>query len=318
VAFNPFAFAWKHAHKVPAPLFRGGLALAADMTWLLSAGGVKQLEKNLSRVRPSLTHRQLRSLSRAGMRSYLRYFGEAFVLTHATQEQILARVRLVNDGEVRTAIAEGQPPILALSHQGNWDLAGVFASKELAPVLTVAERLKPEEVFQEFLEFRGKLGLRILAAGDSGVFRELLRAARAGKELICLLADRDLSASGVEVSYFGHTARVAVGPAALSVSSGARLIPTAIHYEKLTGQRRKAAGSPWGIVVTFHPTVAIPEHGSKNEKIAAMSQGWISALSRTIAQHPQDWHMLQKVFIEDLDPDRYAQTLKKAENRGAA
>jgi KDO2-lipid IV(A) lauroyltransferase len=311
MAFNAFGFAWKHAYKIPGPILRGLLNVAADVTWLLHNGGVHQLEKNLQRVRPDLTPKQVRALSRPAMRSYLRYFGEAFVLTHASEEQVRHRVRAVNDGPVIAAIAAGKSPVRARSHQGNWDLAGVWASAHLNPVLTVAERLKPEEVFQDFVTFREALGMTILAAGDSGVFRELLRAANGPGRLICLLADRDLSASGIEVDLFGRRARVAAGPAALAVGSKTPLIPASIHYERLTGERRRHAGSPWGIVITFHPEVEVDRTLPKTDQVAAATQGWIDALAQTIHAHPQDWHMLQKVFIEDLDPERYARTLAK-------
>lgn len=314
MGFNAYGFAWKHAHKIPSPIFRGALNVAGDITWALHKGGVKQLERNLRRVRPDLDQKGLRALSRAGMRSYMRYFGEAFVLTHATKEQIDHRVRVTGDGPVREAIAQGKSPILALSHQGNWDLAGVWASRHLNPVLTVAERLKPEEVFQDFLKFRQALGMTILAAGDQGVFKELLRAAGKEGRLVCLLADRDLSASGIEVEFFGKRARVAAGPAALAVGSDAPLVPTGIYYERLTGTQRKKAGSPWGIVLSFSTPIEIDRSLTKKEQTIQATQAWVDAVAQEIARHPQDWHMLQKVFIEDLDPDRYAQTLKKETN----
>lgn len=314
MAFNAYGFAWKHAHKVPAPLFRGLLNTAADVTWLLKKGGVVQLEKNLRRIKPELTRKELRKLSHAGMRSYMRYFGEAFVLTHATPDQILHRVRSVGADAVKAEIDAGQSPILALSHQGNWDLAGVWASRELAPILTVAERLKPEEVFQNFLEFRQALGMTILAAGDNGVFKQLLRAASTDGRLIALLGDRDLSASGVEVELFGERARVAAGPAALAIASGAPLHPVGIHYEKLTGERKKRAGSPWGIVLSFAPAVEVDRSLNKNDLIKQVSQAWVDGVAGYLQAHPQDWHMLQKVFVKDLDPTRYAQTLQKEAN----
>lgn len=311
MAFNAFAFAWNHAHKVPAPLFRGALNLAADITWLLKKGGVQQLERNLGRIAAGHSSREIRKLSRQSMRSYFRYFGEAFVLTHLTPAQVDARVRTIGEQAVKAAIDSGNAPVLALSHQGNWDLAGVWASRHLSPVLTVAERLKPEEVFQDFLRFRQALGMTILAAGDNGVFRALLRAAHGQDHLICLLADRDLSASGVEVDFFGETARFAAGPAVLAVGSQAPLFAAGIRYEKLTGQRRKQAGSPWGIVITFHPEIPIDRTLPKSDQIAHATQSWANDIAASIDGHPQDWHMLQKVFINDLDPDRYAKTLAK-------
>ena len=61
-------------------MLRGAFTLVADLTWLRHDGGVVQLEKNLARARPDLDARALRRLTRAGMRSYMRYFGEAFSL----------------------------------------------------------------------------------------------------------------------------------------------------------------------------------------------------------------------------------------------
>lgn len=320
MAFNLYGFAWKHAHRVPAPLYRGLLTAVADMTWLTKTGGVAQLSKNLVRVRPDLSATELSRLTRAGMRSYMRYFGEAFVLTQASPEQITARVRTANAEPVLAAIAQGRSPILALGHQGNWDLAGVWATPHLAPVLTVAERLKPDEVFQEFLAYRNKLGMRILAAGDPGVFRDLLRAAGKPGSLIALLGDRDLSRSGIEVDLFGHRARVAAGPAALAVGSGAPLFGLGIYYERLTGERRKAAGSPWGIVMDFSPEIQVDRTLPKEDQVAATTQAWVDQVAVHLARHPQDWHMLQKVFIADLDPARYAASIASTESRtdGAA
>ena len=303
-----FTVAWRTAPKVPDPILRGLFTAVADVTWLLHGGGVRQLEKNLARVRPGLRPRELRRLSRAGMRSYMRYYREAFTLPAWTPEQVAARVRVVDEHNVRDHLDGERSPVLALSHQGNWDLAGAWATRHLATVLTVAERLEPEELFQEFLAFRTGIGLEILALGDGDVFRDLVRGARRPGRVIPLLADRDLTARGVEVDLFGRRARVAAGPAALAVTTGAPLVPAGIYYERLRGARRRAAGTPWGLVIRFFPRVEIPAEVPRSERVAVATQGWVDALAVAIREHPQDWHMLQKVFVEDLDPERYART----------
>lgn len=309
-----FHLAWRHAGAVPAPVLRGVTVVAADVVWLLRTGGVEQLTRNLARARPAASPRELRRLARAGMRSYMRYYGEAFVMRHATDEQVEARVRVVGYDEVRELVARGVTPVVALTHQGNWDLAGVYASQHIAPVLTVAERLEPPALYDEFKAFREALGMEILTAGDPGVFRSLLRAAQKPGRIICLLADRDLSHRGVEVDYLGARARVAAGPAALAVSTGAPLVAAGIHYERLTGARRAAAGTPWGIVIRFHPTIDVPTEGTTKERVRAVTQRWVDDVSDDIRAHPQDWHMLQKVFVDDLDAARYAQTVQKSES----
>jgi lauroyl/myristoyl acyltransferase len=309
-----YAFGWKVAGKVPGALLRGLFTVVADLTWLRRTGGVVQLEKNLARARPGLDQRTLRRLSRAGMRSYMRYFGEAFTLGSLSPAQIDARVRAVGVENLRPYTEHGKSVVLALGHLGNWDLAGAWATRAIAPVTTVAERLEPEELFQEFLAFRERIGLTIFPLTGSGdVFRGLVRAARGGPGLIPLLADRDLTASGVEADLFGRRARFAAGPAALAISTGAPLVTTTIRYERLTGARRKAAGSPWGIVIDFHAPIPVPEGVARADQVRVLTQAWVDQLDAGIRQYPQDWHMLQKVFVDDLDPERYAAMLERAE-----
>jgi len=307
-----FAFAWRVVGKVPDPVVRGVFRLVADVVWLLRGAGVRQLEANLGRVRPQARPDEIRRLSLLGMRSYMRYYGEAFALVGAKPEQIDARVRLVDPGEVVGTMREGRMIVLALGHLGNWDLAGAWATRNLGRTVTVAERLKPEALFQEFLQFRESLGLEIIpltTGAGGGVFRELVRAARQpGGGLIPLLADRDLTARGVEVDLFGERARVAAGPAALAVSTGAPLCSASITYERLTGARRRAAGTAWGVVIEFGRLLSVPDDVPRSDRVAVLTQAWVDDLGRGISRAPQDWHMLQKVFVADLDPERYART----------
>lgn len=44
-----------------------------------------------------------------------------------------------------------------------------------------------------------------------------------------------------------------------------------------------------------------------------MSQEWLSQLEPLVIEHLEDWHMLQKVFVEDLDPERLARARAKAQ-----
>ncbi|MFD1719142.1 phosphatidylinositol mannoside acyltransferase [Georgenia deserti] len=298
-----FSLARRVVERIPDPVARGIFASVADGAWLLRYGGVTQLEANLSRVRPELDRAGLRRLSREGMRTYLRYYCEMFQLPGLTREQIAARVRLVGDRPVREALASGRSVVAALGHNGNWDLAGAFATRELAPVLTVAEVLEPEEIFRDFLDFRTDLGMTIIPlTKGGGVFRQLMRHARQGEaSIIPLLADRDLTSTGVEVDLLGQRARVAAGPAALALGARIPLFPVMIRHELLTGARRRAAGSPWGIVIEFLPA---RHDGSAEGDVAALTQAWVDDVAERIRRHPTHWHMLQKVFLDDLDPDR--------------
>ncbi|MBO0900412.1 phosphatidylinositol mannoside acyltransferase [Cellulomonas sp. zg-ZUI222] len=302
-----YHLAWRVGHRVPGVVVRGLSTLGADVAWARRGSGVRRLEANLARVRPELDERALRRLSRAGMRSYMRYFGEAFTLRALSTDQLAARVRVEGLENLLPHLDEGRQIVVALGHTGNWDLAGAWAAAHVAPVTTVAERLKPEELFQEFLAFRESIGLRIIPlTGGGDVFRQLVHVTRTGPGLLPLLADRDLTAKGLEVDLFGQRARVAAGPAALAVTTGAPLVAASISYERLRRARRRAAGGPWGIVVRFSPRIEVPADAPRADRVHALTQAWVDVLADQIQAHPQDWHMLQRVFVADLDPARDA------------
>ena len=66
--------------------------------------------------------------------------------------------------------------------------------------------------------------------------------------------------------------------------------------------------TPWGIVITFHPAVSVPPDLSRPELVQHLTQSWVDTVGADIAEHPTHWHMLQKVFVADLDQARYAAT----------
>ena len=309
-----FALAWRTIPRLPGALTRGIFDLVALLAHTVRIAGVRQLERNIARLRPDLQGRSLRRTSRRGMRTYMRYYGEVFALRSLRPEQIDARVRAVGDEAVRSQFADGSV-IAALGHAGNWDLAGAWCGRALARVLTVAEVLEPRELFEEFLAFRAELGMDVLALeAGGGVFRELLKKSRRHPYLVPLLADRDLSSSGVQVQAGGHPVRIAAGPAALALATGRPLVQIFIRHERLRGQRRRRAGSPWGIVLEFTP-VHLPDGVGHEDRVQALSQAWFDVFAAKVRRHPEHWHMLQKVFVADLDADRLARAAHRRKGK---
>jgi hypothetical protein len=124
---------------------------------------------------------------------------------------------------------------------------------------------------------------------DRAVAAVLEQRLRAGS-LVCLLCERDLTGSGIEVGFFGEPARMMGGPAALAIDTGAALMPVTLWYD-----------GPY-LRAHIHPEIAVPGEGTRAEKEAVMTQELARVFEEAIARHPEDWHMLQKVFIADLNP----------------
>ena len=308
--------AWRIVPRLPRGLVRGIFDVIAVVAHALRISGVRQLERNLARLTGTTAVPELRRLSRAGMRSYMRYYCEAFQLPGMSEAEVDARVRSTGYEQYTERVADGGTAVLALGHSGNWDLAGAWANRHIGTVITVAERLEPPELFEAFVGFREALGMVIVPLDKGGsTFRQLLRQSRR-PGIVPLLADRDLSSTGVDVQIGDHEVRVAPGPAALALARGIPVMPVVIHYERLTGARRRAARSPWGIHIHFLPEVPVPAGDAgttSTERVAQMTRDWFTAYARVLAQYPQDWHMLQKVYTADLDPDRLARARAQAE-----
>lgn len=304
----------EHARIVPEAPLRTAFLIAADVAWLLRVGGVAQLERNLARVLSwrdgtTPTRRELRRTSRAAMRSYFTYFSEAMTVGARDDRTLRARIRGAGDGlaplVALTHDADGSAPI-AMGHQGNWDYAGFWARFDVAPVVTVAERLRDERLLRAFVGIRERLGMRILLTGGAGLTDRLARELERPHTLVPLLADRDLSRRGVFVRAFGSTIRVAAGPAVLALRTRTPLFAVNMHRERLHGARRREARTPWGYVCEVTGPIDVTPYLAmdRDRAVQQLTQAWVDPWARGIAAHAADWHMLQPLFLEDLDPAR--------------
>ncbi len=247
---------------------------------------------------------QLRALSRAVLRSYARYYLETFRLQIIPDARIVAGMHANQENLDLTLehMRNGRGVIYALPHMGDFEQAGrwvilVGAGSIVAP----AERLRPESVFRKFLAFREGLGMEVVpTSGGPHPFGVMAQRLRAGL-LVTIVADRDLSDTGVEVDFFGEKALLPAGPAALAVQTGAALMPVACWF---VGETEWAAH--------IYDEIPVPASGTRKEKIAAMTQTLATVFEQAISEHPEDWHMLQKVFVNDLDPARLARSRARA------
>jgi len=286
-----YGLGWSTVKKLPEPVaVRLGRTIA-DAAWKQRGKGVLRLESNYARVVPDASPERLAELSRAGMRSYLRYWMESFRLPAWSPERIAAGFDPKDLHHLTDAIAAGKGVIAALPHLANWDLAGAWVTTKLnIPFTTVAERLKPETLYDRFVAYREGLGMEVLPHNGGSAFGTLARRLRDGG-LVCLVADRDLSASGVEVTFFGDTARMPAGPALLAQQTGALLLPVTLWYDDSPVMRGR-----------LHPPIEVPQSGTRAEKTSVMTQALADVFAQGIADHPEDWHMLQRLWLSDLDP----------------
>jgi KDO2-lipid IV(A) lauroyltransferase len=289
-----YSTGWTVVKAMPRRLSERAFRAAADMATVRNGGGTRQLRKNLRRVvGPAMSELRMDALVGEALRSYSRYWLETFRLEAMDHAAVAASFEqnMIGKEHIDAGLARGKGVVLALPHSGNWDASGIWLVHHSGPFTTVAERLRPEAVFDRFVAYRESIGMEVIALTGgqrppTDVLAERLRANR----VVCLLADRDLSRNGIEVSFFGEPARMPAGPALLAAMTGASLHAVHSYF----------VGDGWGHTVS--PPIELPE-GHLREKVIAGTQRLADLFAEGIAQRPADWHMLQRLWLADLNRD---------------
>lgn len=296
VAENLSSFAyrlgWKATRLLPERVASGLFRVIADVV-SKDGRGPEQLRANLGRVVGD--ENVTRELVRDSMRSYMRYWCEAFRLPGLVAPETVGEITRVLDAGfpdedvARLAAAHRQRKgvVLTLPHSGNWDMAGVWLVNTFSQFTTVAERLKPESLFDAFVDYRESLGFEVLplSGGEEPPFVRLREVLRNGG-IVCLLGERDLSGRGIEVDFFGEKTSMPAGSCRLAQETGAAVMPVHSYY----------TDDGWGFTIgeAIDPTLPLED----------MVQAQALAFERRVREHPADWHMLQPLWHDDLSERR--------------
>ena len=268
---------WRTASRLPERSKSVIISVASRTAVQHNGSHLQTLRRNLTVLTGSATDDDL---MRRAVASYLRNFGEVLALRQWSSADIRSRVTTVNESALRTAYARAGA-VVALPHSGNWDLAGAWACLTGMPVTTVAEQLADDE-YADFVAFRERLGMEVLSHRDPSAISELVFAVRR-RRLVCLLADRDLGQTGLPVRWAGQDITMPAGPAMIARRSGAALIPAVCQY------------TATGIKIIFGDPIA-PEPGRTG--LQAMTQLVADFFADTLADQPEDWHMMQPFFAD--------------------
>ncbi|MCV7090374.1 phosphatidylinositol mannoside acyltransferase [Mycobacterium interjectum] len=286
-----YATGWMAVRAMPE--FAARNAFDAGARYAARNGGPTQLRKNLARVIGVPPEEVPDALMRASLASYGRYWRETFRLPTMDLRALAGELDAAFTGaeHLDAALRAGRGAVCALPHSGNWDMAGVWFTQTRGTFTTVAERLEPESLYRRFVRYRESLGFEVLplSGGDRPAFEVLCERLRDGG-LVCLMADRDLTRTGVEVDFFGEATRMPAGPAKLAIATGAALLPVHCWFEGNGG---------WGFWIQ-------PELDCGSGDVGAITQALADQFAKGIAAHPEDWHMMQPQWLADLSETRQA------------
>lgn len=280
-----YLLAWQLIALLPEKLAYKLADYVSDRIYKKNGKGIKRLRGNYGQVMPEYSTEKLEELTKLGMRSYLRYWFDTFRLSRWSKNRIISTTKVIRENLLRDPIQSKQGCIVALPHAGNWDHAAAYFCSTGITLTAVVEKLKPEAIFKKFLAYRESIGIEAISHKEKTI--PILANRLQDGKLIALVADRDMSRNGIEVNFFGKTAKMPSGPAILAIKTGAPLITAYVRY------------TPDGIEIIFDETIKLTNSGTEEEQIKIITQSIADNFAKRIKEYPVDWHMLQRIWVDE-------------------
>jgi phosphatidylinositol dimannoside acyltransferase len=253
------------------------------------AGRREQVARNLRRVYgPGLQGRQLRRRVDETFASYARYWADSLRLASLQPGQIQAGATYEGFEHIAASEAAGRGTILAVPHLGGWEWTGSALAISGHPTSVVVEALKPPDLFEWFVAFRERLGMKVIPTGPGAA--AACAQALAGNHLLCLLCDRVVGgASGVEVEFFGERTVLPAGPVTLALRTGATVLPAAVYFGRGSDQHQ----------ALIRPPVQLRRAGRFRDDVQVGTQALAEELEMLIRRAPTQWHLMQPNWPSD-------------------
>ena len=278
------------ARRIPEGAGRPLARAAGRLVGRLDASRRRQVGRHVRRVRGAdLPATALRRATGRVFASYADYWYRSLRLPTMGVAELGDRFSIDGYRHVEEARTAGSGTILALPHLGTWEWAGVWLARvQRVPVSAVVERLEPPELFEWFRELRAALGIEVIPLGE-GAGAQVLRSLADGR-VVCLLSDRLVGGSGVDVEFFGETTSLPAGPATLALRSGASLLPVGVY------------DTPDGCHAIVRPPVSAERTGRLRDDVVRVTVALAAELEWLIGRAPDQWHLVQPNWPTDQAP----------------
>ncbi len=247
--------------------------------------GRKAIMRNLRHVFPDEPESRIIYEARWVFRNWGKYLTEFFRFRCFTDEFFLRHTSSIGIENAFAALEKKKGAIIISAHVSNWELGAAYMMRfSGAKVAVVAAQHVYDKIDRLFVSARELMGIEVIYTHEAG--RKVLRALRENK-VVCILGDRDVTDTGVEVEFFGQPCKFPQGPARLALKAGAALIPGFVL--------RRTNDS---FVITYQEPIPFPEGVDKDEQVRVVLQEYARRLEKVIREHPEEWPAFYDVWDE--------------------
>ncbi len=276
-------------HVLPARFLYWIALRIADINYLCDPRGRNAVKANLRHILPGASEDRITYETRWVFRNFGKYLTEFFRFRSFDDAFFSKHVAIRGQEHVEDALKKGKGCICLSAHLSNWELGA--ASLHMIgryPVHVVAAMHRYGRVNDLFNRERESVGVNVIDVETAP--RHVMRALRRN-EVICILGDRDPTEQGVIVDFFGRPCRFPKGPARFAIATGAPIVP---------GFALRRTNDSFTIV--FAPPIPMPEQGTKEEKVLAVTQAYARVIEEAIRWHPEEWTVFYGVWDEEWQP----------------
>lgn len=257
------------------------LALAralAGLAWTLGIRRAVTLD-NVRRALPELPAEEQRRIARGAYDSMARAALESVTSDQLGTAELAAAVEVPDWKGLDALIAAKQPVLLASGHFGSWELFAEVMARRGVPLSAVVRPLRGA-FNQAVIGNRVDAGLELIL--QRGALRKMLAALKRGRVVVQLIDQALPSAQAVWVPFFGRLASTTPAVSMAALHTGA---PVYVVAAVRVGERLR---------MDIDGPVALPERGTREEKIAAHTAQLTALLERRIRAHPEQWLWLHR------------------------
>jgi len=242
------------------------------------------VKENLRTVLPEAGEKEISFLAKNVFINFGKYLVDFF--SPLTEDAEAMKKKVVFEGieNIDEVLRLGKGCIIVTGHFGNWELGGYLFAKLGYKLNVVALDHSDQRINNFFIQKRKYAGVNIASIGNAK--SHCLRALKRN-EIVAIVGDRPYGESGMDIQFFGKTARIPRGAALFSIKTGAPLIITFAYKEDEKKMIYK---------MVFEKPVPIKKSASAHERLREATQYFINRFECYIRKHPSQWYMFNRIW----------------------
>ncbi len=257
----------------------------ANIYYHFSRGDRKALKDNLSVVLgEEATEEEIEREVLAVFTNFAKYLGDFLRFSKYTPQFIARNFKILGKENLDKCFAWGKGVIVLSLHLGNWELGGAIVGGMNYPISAIVLEHPGKKVNDFFVRQRAINNVRSIPVGIQ--IKECFRALKRN-EVVAIIGDKDYTANGIEIDFFGKKAVLPKGPAVISIKSGAPIVCCFIV--------RNADNS---CDMIFEEPITAQKSGDIEGDIRALMGKYVKIFEKYIREYPGQWYVFNKIWAQ--------------------